>query len=67
VKTTDDRPPDKRMGNARYNPIKLRGPGPSASEIVLRDRDRFFFAERQYEAVREAKPEQPPDKKIKPK
>jgi hypothetical protein len=25
----------------RYNPVKPRGDGPSASEIILRDRDRF--------------------------
>jgi hypothetical protein len=53
------------MKKSRYNPIKLRSPDPSASEIVLRDRERLCFAERQYEAVRKANPEQPPNEKDK--
>jgi hypothetical protein len=47
-----------------YSPIKLRGNGPSASEIVNADRrhDRFGIEER-LEAAREAKKEQPPSDK----
>jgi hypothetical protein len=45
----------------RYNPIKLRGNGPSASEIVIADRrhDRLGIEERLKTAL-EAKKKQPP-------
>jgi hypothetical protein len=32
------------MTRARYNPIKLRGAGPTASEIIIRDRDHDHFS-----------------------
>jgi len=32
---------EKVESKPRYDPIKLRGEGPSASEIVMRDRERF--------------------------
>jgi hypothetical protein len=49
------------MTPPRYNPIKLRGPGPTASEIVIVDRrhDRLGIEER-LKAALEAKKEQPP-------
>ena len=54
------------MTRPRYNPIKLRGNGPSASEIVIADRrhDRFGIAER-LEAARESRQEQSSDEETK--
>ena len=50
------------MTRARYNPIKLRGPGPSASEIIIADRyhDRFSVAERR-EAAQQPQQEKSSD------
>jgi len=42
------------MNVPRYNPIKLHGDGPTASEIVIRDRDRFYGSEHRDLALREA-------------
>jgi len=43
------------MGDSKYNPIKLRGDGPNASEIILHDRDRFATLGQQNEAAPKAK------------
>jgi len=51
------------MTPPRYNPITLRGPGPNASEIILRDRDRFWRAEQPDEAAPQAEEKQSADEK----
>jgi hypothetical protein len=53
------------MTEPRYNPIKLRGSGPSASEILIRDRDRFSVTEQPDRPAPE--PEQKPSADEKPK
>ena|ERR1035441_47092 len=47
----------------RYNPIKLRGSGPTASEIVLRDRERFLIAEEPGEASPQPQQKEASDEK----
>jgi hypothetical protein len=49
------------MTAPRYNPIKLRGSGPTASETVIRDRDRFCVSEQPGKGAREAKKKQSAD------
>jgi hypothetical protein len=51
------------MAHSRYNPIKLRGPDPNASEMFLRDRDRFSIAEEPGEASPQPQQEQASDGK----
>jgi len=49
------------MTDSRYNPIKLRGPGPSASEIILRDRDYIPGRNQPDEAAQEPQQEKSSD------
>lgn len=42
------------MPRSRFGPIALRGNGPTASEIVIRDRDRFYESGHKNLAVRGA-------------
>jgi hypothetical protein len=42
----------------RYNPIKLRGLGPTASEIILRDRDHIPGRNQPDKAAQEPQDEQ---------
>jgi hypothetical protein len=46
---------DQDLKPSKYDPIKLRGDGPNASEIILRDRDRFATLEQQNEAAPKVK------------
>jgi hypothetical protein len=60
--------PDEKPATAhRYRPVKLRGNGPTASEMVIRDRDRFWGTEQLDKTAPEADGKQSADRETKPR